>query len=123
VSEVRVKLGDVYVALGHHEQAARNFEQALAISRERGDPAHEADALSSLGDVLLRRGELDQAYAHYFTALQLASEIGSLRRQTRAQAGLARTHQADAGSVQTQYPRQEALTRDPGIGTPEASDE
>ena len=46
---------------GHYQQASGHLEQALAMFREIGDRAVEADALTSLGEVDLRQGRYQQA--------------------------------------------------------------
>jgi tetratricopeptide (TPR) repeat protein len=80
--------------LGRYEQAAGNFEQALALSREIGDRDLEADTLDGLGDVLCQTSD----------------------------AGKARAYHADGDSPQARQHWQEALTRYTAIGAPEADE-
>jgi tetratricopeptide (TPR) repeat protein len=117
-----VKLSTVYVRLGRYEQATRNLEQALAMSRETGNRLVEADALNGLGDVLLRTGEADQARVRHATALQLASEAGAPLVQAHAHAGLGRAYYADGDPFRAGHHWVEALTRYTAIGAPEADE-
>jgi tetratricopeptide (TPR) repeat protein len=110
------------VGLGRYEEAARTFEQVLAMSHDLDDRLLEADAFNGLGEVLVQTGELDKAREHHATALRLASEAASPRAQARAHSGLARTCDADGASVQARHHWQEALDRYETIGAPEASE-
>jgi Flp pilus assembly protein TadD len=103
-----------------YEQAAGNFEKALAVFREIGDPILEADALNGLGEVLCHTGEADKARAHHATALRLASEADTPQQQARAHSGLARACQADGQSLQARHHWQQALALYTRLGAPEA---
>lgn len=121
-SESLVRLGEVYLCLGLYEQAAGNFERALAMSREIAHRVVEAEALNGLGEVFFRTGEADKARARHAAALRLASEAHLPLEQARAHSGLARACQTDGDSIQARHHWQQALTRYAAIDAPEADE-
>ena len=56
--------------------ARADFEQALTLAREDGDPLAEAKLCANLGQTLMAAGERAAALAHLSDALALADEIG-----------------------------------------------
>jgi tetratricopeptide (TPR) repeat protein len=71
-------LGEAYLAAHRIDDAGTCAEQALALSRQRGERGREAWALRLMGEVASRRQAPDVASArdHYGRALELASELG-----------------------------------------------
>ncbi len=64
--------------LGHHGEALRNAEIALALSRQISDRKLEADSLTSLGDVGFRLGQQTRPLEAHTRALTLYRELGDL---------------------------------------------
>jgi hypothetical protein len=76
---VMTHLGEAYLAARRIDDAFTRAEQALALSRQRGERSCEAWALRLLGEAAATRSHTaDVAWAreHYSQALELASELG-----------------------------------------------
>jgi tetratricopeptide (TPR) repeat protein len=58
------------------DEAARCYEEALAIRREVNDRRGEGVTLTNLGGVAERQGRLEEAVHHYRAALSIAREVG-----------------------------------------------
>ncbi len=79
---------------GHLEEAARYYEQALAIVREVGDRAGEATTLHNIASVEEALGQLDDAERHYRESLAVYTELGlqkDMQIEVEALARVART--------------------------------
>jgi len=74
--------GVVHLHLGHFEEADRNFEQGLTLSRQIGDRCDAAAMLSNLGESARLRGDYKAAAAHYQKALVVVREIGNRESET-----------------------------------------
>ncbi len=70
-SDALIGLGLVDGHQGRHQQATRNFEQALAACRQTGDQAGQARALNYLGLVHRQRGRHQQAISNFEQAAAL----------------------------------------------------
>jgi tetratricopeptide (TPR) repeat protein len=72
-----VQLGEAYLLADQVEDARARAEQAVILTRERGERGHEAWALRLLGEIASHHGRLDVAAAegHYEAALALGSEL------------------------------------------------
>jgi hypothetical protein len=72
-------LGEAYLAARRSDDAFTRAEQALALSRQRGERSCEAWALRLLGEIAAsqcRAPDVASAREHYHRALELASELG-----------------------------------------------
>lgn len=65
-------LGAVHTALGNWEEAAENFDRAIALNRKEGDSYRLASTLNNLGRVRHYAGEVEAARVSYEEALALA---------------------------------------------------
>jgi tetratricopeptide (TPR) repeat protein len=76
-SLVVVQMGEACTLADQHEDALVYGEQALSLSRQRGQRGHEAWALRLLGEAASRHHSPDMAVAeaHFGAALALASEL------------------------------------------------
>jgi tetratricopeptide (TPR) repeat protein len=101
-------------------QAAGQFRQALALFREIGDRADEAEILNGLGEIFLATGHPAQARAHHAYALSLARQVGDQVQQARACDGLGRACHAGGDPARARRHWQEALALYTSLGTPEA---
>jgi tetratricopeptide (TPR) repeat protein len=90
-----MNLGDVHQELGHHDEAVKHLEEALAIARECGDRGVETRVLNSFGGLALARGAPFEAVGHYQAALVLAVETECRAEQALAHRGLGDAHSGD----------------------------
>jgi tetratricopeptide (TPR) repeat protein len=92
----------------------------VALFRETGNPAGQAEALNGLGEAFLAAGRLAAARAHLHDALGLASQLADQYEQARAHHGLGRAWHAlgDSGQARGQWRR--ALALYARLGAPEA---
>jgi tetratricopeptide (TPR) repeat protein len=81
---------EVYLLMGHREEASRLALRTLDISQERQERGVEAQALWLLGEVAMHHNapEVDQAAAYYRQALALADELGMRPLQAHCHRGL-----------------------------------
>jgi tetratricopeptide (TPR) repeat protein/DNA-binding SARP family transcriptional activator len=63
-------------ALGAHEEALHQIQQALAVAHEQGSRVFESEALVELAEVHLALGHLDRARQHAEHAVALCHEVG-----------------------------------------------
>lgn len=91
-------------ALGRVQEARASFDMALEAAREAGDPAREAEVLTSLGVLSANAGRTDEARAHLTAALDLARTSQSGRLECAALNNL--------GSLNEKLGRTEAARRD-----------
>jgi tetratricopeptide (TPR) repeat protein len=84
--------GELHLRREQLAQAARFFDQALAIYRRLENPAGSATQLFNLGNVSLRRGDFQRAAGHFRQAL-------ALFRQASYQHGEIETLRALAGAL------------------------
>lgn len=70
-AEVLCGLGNVALAQGDHAQAAKRFEEALALGRDIQGTLNIADALFGLGRVAQVRGDFASAHSLHKEALPL----------------------------------------------------
>jgi CHAT domain-containing protein/tetratricopeptide (TPR) repeat protein len=70
-------LGVVHTALGNWEEAAENFNRAIALNRQLDDPYSLASTLNNLGRAQHYAGEVEAARASYEEALALARKEGN----------------------------------------------
>ncbi len=69
-------LGELAADQGRAEEAARYYEQALAIRREVGDRAGEGATLNNLGALADDQGRAEEAARYYEQALAIRREVG-----------------------------------------------
>jgi Flp pilus assembly protein TadD len=91
---VLAHIGDVLTRLGRYEQAGRQHQAGLALSREIADRHGEACALNGLGETLTAAGRPGEAVARHAEALSIAAEGGDREGHARAHNGLAHAHDA-----------------------------
>lgn len=84
-------MGRVYLTLGDLGSAGRNFEKALAISREIESSRGVTLSLLALGDLHSRHGQADKAIDLYSQALHRAEESGEANFQGEAQLRVAQS--------------------------------
>jgi len=75
-------LGALYSKSGEHENAIKNFNEALRVSRSLGDPLGEAEALAGVAKVERDRGRLNEAKSLAENAL---ASVESLRLNLKSQ--------------------------------------
>jgi non-specific serine/threonine protein kinase len=71
-----IVLGGLARFQGDYDQAIAIHEQALAVSRDRGYPVWNANALRHLGINHLRRGAYGRAAEHFKHSLNICKEVG-----------------------------------------------
>jgi tetratricopeptide (TPR) repeat protein len=74
-------LGNVAVAQGQPAEAARHFEEGLALSRELDDEAGEAVWLNELGCLRMDEDTLQEAEGHFQAALRIYRRRGDTARE------------------------------------------
>ncbi len=67
----------MYRDQGQQDQALKQYQQALVITREIGDRAMEGTTLNNIGVELQAQGQQDQALNQYRSALVIAREVGA----------------------------------------------
>lgn len=72
------KLGLIYIALDHFEQAIDYFQQALHASRDAGHREYEGHWIGNLGIAYITLGQVEKAIDHFQESLQIARETGDL---------------------------------------------
>ncbi len=76
-SLVGLQLGEAYLIAGRQQDALSKTKEALALTRKRGEPGHEAYGLKILGDITAAEGEaMEEAMTHYAGAKSLAETLG-----------------------------------------------
>ena len=70
-------LGELARLQGDYDQAIALHEQSLAVSRDRGYPVWNANALRHLGIDHLRRGGYGRAAEHFKQSLNICKEVGN----------------------------------------------
>ncbi len=98
LTNVYVNMGIASASLGNDDDAALNFENAVRLADETGQPRPKALALSSLAEVMLRSGKTEAAKEHCFRALDIVTELGDGAGISAAYAVLARAERA-AGNM------------------------
>jgi tetratricopeptide (TPR) repeat protein len=81
-------LAQAHLMAGQMDEARRRGEEALRLSRERGQRGYEALALYVVGEVTVREGARPAAEPHYRQALALADELGMRPLADRCHAAL-----------------------------------
>jgi CHAT domain-containing protein/Tfp pilus assembly protein PilF len=71
------KLGTQQLNRGEYRKALNNFEQALVIVREIGEPLGESTILNYIGKTYLSLAEYDKALDYYQQALVIFKQIGN----------------------------------------------
>lgn len=77
-------LGLLAAHLGHHEEAERHLQEAIAVSRRMGSRYQIARALVTAGEVALRSGHGDAARARATEVLELGPVGPELTNRTQA---------------------------------------
>lgn len=77
-------IGQVYSALGQHEQATASYRRALELAQEIEDKEGEIDALVNLGRQALALDRIDEAIALLHRTLELAGRIDRKRSMFEA---------------------------------------
>jgi class 3 adenylate cyclase/tetratricopeptide (TPR) repeat protein len=85
-------LGTSHLAAGQIDEAARQAEESLALTRRVGAPGSEAHALCLAGDVAARGGAADDAERCYREALALADRLGMRPLVAHCHLGLGTLH-------------------------------
>ena len=87
-------LGETYLLAGRTDDATQRAQEALRISRDRGERGVQAHAIRLLGEIAAHREPPDGAMAerHYQPALALASELAMGPLQAHCHLGLAKVY-------------------------------
>jgi predicted ATPase/DNA-binding SARP family transcriptional activator len=85
-------LGIICGEQGDLAAATRAFEEALVLSRERGDTSRMSAALSNLGNLAFYGGDVGRAREAYEEALELAEAVGARQRIPTVAENLAVLH-------------------------------
>ena len=107
---------------GHWDQAAALHQTALTAARQAGDPADEADALSTLGALQRETGDYPAATATLARALALYRDIGHQLGQadTLNELGFLRSLTGDYPAAAASHQQALALARSAGDRLAEA---
>jgi DNA-binding SARP family transcriptional activator/tetratricopeptide (TPR) repeat protein len=117
-AEALTRTGDLRLRQGRPREACDLIQEALALHQEIGDRSGQADALNSLGEALLAAGQPSRT--HHAAAYCIASDIGDMYQQARANDGLAYAHRALSRPDEARHHWAEALALYTHLGTPEA---
>jgi len=95
-SEVRtlLNIGEVQRKQGSDADALRQFEQALAVTGELGDPILEVDVHHRMGEVLMDMGRRQEALGHLEQARRIADATRYRKGLVAAHEALAHLHRA-----------------------------
>jgi tetratricopeptide (TPR) repeat protein len=86
LAESQLKLARALIRLNRLERAEKLSEESREL--QRGNPAGEADALSTLAMVLLQRNELEASATHAQNAMELSEQTRSIESRIRARLAL-----------------------------------
>ena len=86
LAESQLKLARALIRLNRLERAEKLSEESREL--QRGNPAGESDALSTLAMVLLHRGELEASATHAQSAMELSEQTRSVESRIRARLAL-----------------------------------
>ena len=85
--------GKVWLSFGDYSKAKESFEEALAISIEKGDTEEEAACYGMLGAVCQGLRQFEEAEKNLEKQLAINKEIGDVYRQARSYENLGTVHQ------------------------------
>jgi CHAT domain-containing protein len=88
-----------YATLKQRRQAIANYERALALLRESGEPGDELGILQILGNQHSQLGDLQIALKYNNQALQIAQAVGDRYQEANLLVGLGGLHK-DSGNYQ-----------------------
>ena len=83
LAEAHLRQGDLFTLLGRFDRGAAALETSLRLSRERGDPTGEGNALRSLGLLRWHEGRNEEALAYAEQAASLDRERGDVEAIVR----------------------------------------
>lgn len=94
--EVRtlINIGQLLMVQGRIAEALVQFDQALVVNADIGDPVLEADAQFSKGEALMTMGEWERARRSLETARNTAQATGYRKGLVAAHGALAKVHRA-----------------------------
>ena len=124
-AELHLLAGNGFARLSEFEQAEGQYRQALAATKEAGDPKGQANALAALAAVYESRGDLakakdylDQALAIIDQALAINDEIGAIlvKAQTLVDLGRVAEKRDDGKKAVALLEEAVALYEAAGIG-------
>jgi tetratricopeptide (TPR) repeat protein len=87
-----IMLGNVAMRQGRIDTAAQFTEKALALAREEGSPAREADVLNLMGNLAARQHDFGRALGHWQDALKLLDN--DYRKIAQVRCDMAHAHKA-----------------------------
>jgi CHAT domain-containing protein len=82
-------LADMFARTGRHAEARAQYERSLAIERERGEPAAQAESLTGIARALAAGGDLQGALRRYEEALAIHESLRAGSRLEELAMGLA----------------------------------
>ena len=85
--------GKAWLCFGDYSKAKESFEEALAISIEKGDTEEEAACYGMLGAVCQGLRQFEEAEKNLEKQLAINKEIGDVYRQARSYENLGTVHQ------------------------------
>jgi DNA-binding SARP family transcriptional activator/tetratricopeptide (TPR) repeat protein len=92
--DVLNNLGCCHTMLGHHEQALRYFEEAVALFQEIEDPHGEAAAWNGVGSTLSALGRYEEAVPNLRRAVEMFAALGDRYIESQCLVDLGDTHRA-----------------------------
>ncbi len=92
VGSAHARMGQIALARGEQQRAARHLEEALRRFRKSGLKLMLAGTLCTLGDLRREEGDIDNANAHFAEGLGVAAEIGDRLFIAASLVGLAHIH-------------------------------
>jgi tetratricopeptide (TPR) repeat protein len=95
-------IGAIVFLLGHYENAARSYAQALAIARETDDETGESQCLFNIGTTLLRRGIYQPAISYFGQSLAIAERLDDKTVQARVYQRLGELYQLREQSAEAE---------------------
>src|SRR4029079_2859089 len=79
-----LNMGRVCKRLNENKKALDYYKQALAIQRETGNRAHEAETLDEMGALAAAEGDYEKALELHKQAIEIQHTVGNQRREALA---------------------------------------
>jgi tetratricopeptide (TPR) repeat protein len=111
-----IGLGIVHRLQGEYGEATTYYERALALSRQSGNRAGEAQALNSLGATAQYQRHFGQALAYYQQAIGIARTIGDRAGEGLAMVNVSQCSMETGDYGQAQVYMGEALSNQQAMG-------
>lgn len=114
-------LGESWLVRGRHDEAAEQFESALQLCRDAGDPRLESEMLGNLARCHLGLGDPTRALRDAREAIRVANAVDDGYERARALAVVGDVHRLEGDEEAARAAWQDALGTFDRLGAPEAA--